>query len=320
MDNKTVLIVLMSLLIAFIVLLTVLGIVFIIALRKRRPVVKVVMAPPTKSEGSDGGTEVASTEGNKTAPEGAAKTNLPPVGATEPKEKAIPTPNAKGGETVAPAKNSAATAPVAKTAEPVTPPPAKEEQVAEMDAGDSKESSKSQDNIRLDRSFSADLSQLGNEAKEWYSDLKNDLLSYDKVKERTDWKSETFSIGRTVVARIIVRAKTLCLMLAVEPAGYTGTKYSVENASKMADMEDTPTLYSIKSGLRLRYAKEMIAGFMNEIPTAKNANYEVKDFYVPYAGDVSLLRRGLIKRVTGKADDANTTAAADYGKNSKVRR
>lgn len=322
MTNSTKLTILLVVLIVFVVLQAVLGIIFIIALRKRRPVVKVIMAPQAKSEDAEGGTGTSNGGVNNTYTS-AANTTLPPVGATGTKEENV-TPPAKGVDAVVPTKNAeepVATKPVAS--EPVTAKSEKAEQDAEIYTVESKDNSK-KEQVRLDRSFSADLCQLSNEAKEWYSNLKNELLSYDKVKDRTDWKSETFSIGRTVVARLIVRGKTLCLLLAVEPAGYTGTKYSVENASSIPNMEDTPTLYSIKSALRLRYAKDMIAGFMSEVPTAKNGLYEEKDFYVPYAGDVSLLRRGLIKRVvidsaqSSKSGESAAQSGNDSGKNTKV--
>ena len=46
--NQTLLLILMVVLGVLLVLMTVLGIVFIIALRKRAPVIKVVMAPPSQ--------------------------------------------------------------------------------------------------------------------------------------------------------------------------------------------------------------------------------------------------------------------------------
>ena len=48
--NQTVLLILMGVLIVFLVLMTVLGIVFIVALRKRAPVIKVLMSPPAPSK------------------------------------------------------------------------------------------------------------------------------------------------------------------------------------------------------------------------------------------------------------------------------
>ena len=47
-NNQSALLTLLGVLIAFVVLLTILGIIFIIALRKRRPIVKVIMAPEAK--------------------------------------------------------------------------------------------------------------------------------------------------------------------------------------------------------------------------------------------------------------------------------
>ena len=151
--------------------------------------------------------------------------------------------------------------------------------------------------VSYNRSLTAKICQLTNEVKDWYSELKNDLLSYETVKDRMSWRHETFRIGRMVVARIVVRGKTLCLLLAVEPAGYNGTKFTVEDVSNVARLVDTPTLYRIKSVRRLKYAKEMIAGIMKELRLYKDPRYEAKDFFMPFEGDMSLMRRGLVKRV-----------------------
>nr|MDE6617574.1 hypothetical protein [Clostridiales bacterium] len=36
---------------------------------------------------------------------------------------------------------------------------------------------------------------------------------------------------------------------------------------------------------------------MKELKVYKNPAYEAQDYYVPYEGDVSLMNRGLVKRV-----------------------
>lgn len=242
LDNATSLMILMGVLIAFILLLTVLGIVFIVALRKRRPVVKVIMAPAAQASIAGGGlTENADT------PEAEAQ------------------------------------------AEPEPEP--------EDDDEESKIVTEGSESVRYNRSFEAKLHQLSNESKEWYTALKNELLSYEKVKERMSWPRESFRIGRVPVARLSVRGKTLCLFLCVEPMGYTGTKYTVEDVSNVANTVDTPTMYRIKSARRLKYAKEMIAGMMKEFKVFKDPRYEAQDFYRPYEGDMALMERGLIKRV-----------------------
>ena len=172
-----------------------------------------------------------------------------------------------------------------------------------------------QDRVRYDRSFEAKIAQLRNESKEWYTELKNELLSYERVKTRTSWKRETYRIGRMPFARIVVRGKTLCLLVAVEPAGYDGTKFHVEDVSNVASTADTPTLYRIKSVRRLKYAKEMISGIMKELKIFKNTKYEPQDYFVPYEGDMALMSRGLIKRVvtshtrTFKVEDDGMTVS-----------
>ncbi len=260
MDNKTTLLILMIVLIAFIVLLAVLGIVFIVALRKRAPVVKVVMAPQIMQDDEPKKAEVSQ--------------DATPVTAAEP----VP--------------------PVVTAPEPMPEP---EREPTDDDDDDDEESvsfvTEGQERVRYDRSLTAKLCQLKNETKEWYSELKNEILSYEKVKDRMSWRRETFRIGRMTVARIIVRGKTLCLLTAVEPAGYTGTKFAVDDVSNVAATADTPTLYRIKSARRLKYAKEMLAGMMKELKAFKNSHYEAQDFFLPYEGDMALMQRGLVKRV-----------------------
>lgn len=257
LTNQTILLILLAVLIAFVVMLTVLGIIFIVALRKRRPVVKVVMAPTVRQY--------------------------------EPT-----TPLIVDSETV-PA--------IAESAEPVVSVPAEEPESSEPAPDDDAEDEAPQyiteghERVHYNRSYTAKLYQLSNDSKEWYSALKNELLSYDKIKERTSWRRETFRMGRMPVARLAVRGKTLCLLLAVEPAGYEGTKFKVEDVSNIANTVDTPTLYRIKSARRFKYAKEMITGLMKELKVYKKPVFEPQDYFVPYQGDMALIQRGLIKRV-----------------------
>lgn len=250
-NNQTLLTIFVIVLVAFIVMQTALGIVFIVALRKRRPVVKVVMAPPTMQA-----------------------------------QMAEPAP--AGETTVAPSKE-----------EPVAEDIAEPADASSDDAEDEAPTyiTEGQERVHYNRSFAAKLCQLSNESKEWYSALKNELLSYDRIKERTSWRRETFRMGRMSVARLAVRGKTLCLLLAVEPIGYSGTKYKVEDVSNVANTVDTPTLYRIKSARRLKYAKEMISGIMKELKIYKKTVYEAQDYFMPYQGDMALIQSGLVKRV-----------------------
>ena len=181
-----------------------------------------------------------------------------------------------------------------------------EPQVPEMEPGDEDDDdddeasnyvTEGSERVRYNRSFTAKLCQLSNESKEWYTTIKNELLSYERVKDRMSWKRESFRIGRTVIARLVIRGKTLCMLIAVEPESYNGTKFSVEDVSNVASTVDTPTLFRIKSAKRLKLAVELLAGMMKEIKAFKNPRYEAKDYFVAYEGDMALMQRGLVKRM-----------------------
>ena len=259
-DDKMLLMILLIALGVFFVLILSLGIAFIVAIRKRRPVVKVVMAPLAKM----------------TAAEAEAEAEA---------EEAAQAEAIENGEVVAETEGEAEEAPA--------PQPEIEEEEDEEEAI----VTEGNERVRYNRSFTAKLCQLNNEIKEWYSALKNELLSYDRVKVRMSWKRESFRIGRMTLARFMIRGKTLCLLFAVEPLSYTGSKYTVEDVSNVASTADTPTLYRIKSARRFKYAKEMIAGMMKEVQTYKVPGYEAQDYFLPYDGDMSLIQRGLIKRI-----------------------
>lgn len=275
MDNKSLLLTLIIVLVVFIVLLAVLGIVFIIALRKRRPVIKVVMAPQAMQdahaddEPDEQPEPVAPAVDASTQPVQASAAQVPIEPAPAPSPAPAPVPAA-------------------------TPEPDEEEDDDEETPEFVTEGS---ERVSYNRSLTAKIAQLNDKSKEWYSQLKNELLSYERVKVRMSWKRETFRIGRMTVAKFMVRGKTLSMLFAVEPASYEGTKFSVRDVSNMSSMADTPTMYRIRKERRCKYAKEMIAGIMKELKVFKNPRYEAQDFFVPYEGDMALMQRGLVKRV-----------------------
>ncbi|MCH5165312.1 MAG: hypothetical protein J1G01_02810 [Clostridiales bacterium] len=299
MDNKTILLILMIVLIAFIVLLAVLGIVFIIALRKRAPVVKVVMAPQQSEKPHNDVQPPLASVNADTSDNTATPSEVPPASNKKPEPEPEPDPDFE-------------------------PEPDEGEEVDDEEPTYVTEGT---ERVSYNRSLTAKLSQLTRESKEWYSELKNELLSYDSVKCRMSWKRETFRVGRMVVARLVVRGKTLSMLIAVVPDGYNGTKYSVEDVSNVAVTADTPTMYRIKNVRRVKYAKEMIAGMMKELKVFKNPRYEAQDFFVPYEGDMAFMQRGLVKRVvsgttrTFKVEEVDPSvrqeaAATNGGKNS----
>ena len=150
--------------------------------------------------------------------------------------------------------------------------------------------------VRYDRSFTAKLIQSDDEVKEWYSDIKNHLLSYKRVRARMSWGRESFRIGKDCFARLVIKGKTLCVMLAIIPQSCNDTKYKIEDLADLPSCKDTPCLYRIKNNRRVSYAKELIDIILEEYDAQLAKNRESVDYYLPYEGTVDLIKRGLIKR------------------------
>ena len=277
-SNKSLLLGLMIVLLVLLVLLTALGIVFIVALRKRAPVIKVVMAPPPPE--SDKDDDVQDEPEEEPAEEQLEMEEVAAIPEEPKTEEAQPAP-------------------------PPAPAPEPEPEREEYEDDDDDESStfvtEGVERVRYDRSFKAKHIQMKDESKEWYSTLKNELLSYQRVKSRLSWRKETFRIGRMPLARFVIRGKTLCLLLAIEPSGLQGTKVTVDDVSAVAATADTPCQYRIKSARRAKYAKELIGIVMKELNMRKIPDYVAQDFFVPYEGTVALMEKGLTKRVVSES-------------------
>lgn len=152
--------------------------------------------------------------------------------------------------------------------------------------------------IKYNKSFTAKLIQSSDINKEYYSQLKNELLSYGGIKARTSWKYETFYAGRQTFARLSVRGKKLCLFLSLDPKNYVDTKYVIDDKSNVLAYEKTPLLYRIKNDRRLKYSKELIATAMQgreKTEEFKEVNYSAR---LPYEEIEPLIERKLVKVLT----------------------
>ena len=162
--------------------------------------------------------------------------------------------------------------------------------------------------VRIIKSFSARLSQSNDEVKKYYDIIRNELLSYKKVKSRISFKYETFKLGSNVIARMKFRGKTLCLYLALNPADYENTKYKVEDMSGVSSSVGVPTMYRIILPRRCAYAKELIYDNMKNLDTEKmNYNFIEYSKDYPYVDNEALLAKGLIKKLVKVVGEGEST-------------
>ncbi|MCH5153396.1 MAG: bacterial Ig-like domain-containing protein [Clostridiales bacterium] len=149
--------------------------------------------------------------------------------------------------------------------------------------------------LRYDKSFTARLIQSDDDVKYWYTEIKNELLSYKGVKGRISWKRETFKCGgKLVLAKLAYRGKRLCLFLPLNPYDY-GEDMHIENAADISCYEDTPLMIRLKNRKRVEIAKKLIRTVM-ENNKMMQVPHESVDYYIPYEGILELIKKGLIKR------------------------
>ena len=146
------------------------------------------------------------------------------------------------------------------------------------------------------KSFLAKLSLSGDNIIGYYSQIKNELLSYKKVHSRISWGYETFRIGRKLVAILTVRGKTLKLYTALDPKTFEGTKVKVANVEGIKKYTSVPCLLKIKNNRNFKYS----FGIIREV--ASNLNLVKKEVeYIDYGSTLehrslsSLIKAGLIK-------------------------
>ena len=147
------------------------------------------------------------------------------------------------------------------------------------------------------KSFEAKLIQSRSNVKQYYSELKNALLSYGGTKSRISWAADSFSNERTPIAKINVKTRTLELYLALDPASLEDDSvYKGQDVSNKKKYVDTPFRYKIRSPRKLKWALELVQRTCEEHGLSpidiEPINYE--ELY-PFDTTENLVERKLIK-------------------------
>ncbi|MGN0823194.1 MAG: hypothetical protein ACI4NG_05420 [Candidatus Gallimonas sp.] len=161
--------------------------------------------------------------------------------------------------------------------------------------------------VRYKRSFIAKVIQSEDDVKHYYSEMKNALMSYDRMRSQVAWSNDRFTVGRETLAKIGIRGKTLCLYLALNPDAFPITVYHQKFAGDTKMYEKTPMMVKIKSHVGLKRAIRLIDTLMEREQGVKTENYESVDYtkMYEYKSDEALLEEGLIKTALVEKVDLN---------------
>ena len=112
--------------------------------------------------------------------------------------------------------------------------------------------------VRYKYGFEAKLRASSDEVKERYYELVKEIMQYKGVKLNMSFRGQRIYKGRKTLGIILLRGKTLCVALALDPNEFVDTKYRGVDMSDKKRFEKTPMLYKLSSMRRIEYCKYLI--------------------------------------------------------------
>lgn len=164
--------------------------------------------------------------------------------------------------------------------------------------------------IKYDRSFLSRIIQ-NQKAKEFYNDIKNYCLSFEKVKARTAWNAESFLTGSEATVRLVVLGDALCALFALNPADYDQKRYPHKDFSDHKEYQSTPFLVPIRTAAEYKIARRLVADaftsrFVYTVDFPKRTNFLAD---LPNEKDEALIKKGLIKKTETEMTEADAKKA-----------
>ena len=149
--------------------------------------------------------------------------------------------------------------------------------------------------IRYNWSFLARLHRAPKEIAEYYTALKNELLSYRKVTSRVSWAFDSINFGRQQIAKFVMKPKCLMVYLALDPNEFADTKYFFKDMSQRKKYAQVPMRIKVKSERGLKHVMELIAVIAERNAFRPLAERNDKDYSLACLGIDELIELGLIK-------------------------
>ena len=148
--------------------------------------------------------------------------------------------------------------------------------------------------IRFRSSFMSRLIQSSETVQDFYTTIKNYILSYKGIKARSSWNYEAFNKGRVQLVKLNIKGKTLVVNLNLDPKEFNINKYHFVDCSDKPKFAKVPMMMKVRSARSLKYTLELIDEMMKlyeltqgEIPTV--------DYHMPYETTEELAKRGIVK-------------------------
>ena len=150
----------------------------------------------------------------------------------------------------------------------------------------------------ISKSFTAKLCQSEQNVKDFYTEVKNYILSFKKVRSNVSWSYDNFFLGRNSIVKLALRGKTLVMYTSLDYSSLENTKYHARFMGDTKKYEDTPSMVKIKSLRGVKFAKELVDQLLKDV--AKKDDYTPETYDLKYKSDKKLIELKLAKKITAK--------------------
>ena len=132
-------------------------------------------------------------------------------------------------------------------------------------------------NTREKIPFNKKLLGLSDEVKKYFSEVHNELISFEKVNYRISNKAITYKRGRKTLAKMVVRGKTLKLHLALGLEDYPKTVFFQEDSGNIKAYEEVPFTVKIKSSRGQNNAIKLVNNLAESNSLKKQEQFQKED-------------------------------------------
>lgn len=150
---------------------------------------------------------------------------------------------------------------------------------------------------RYRRSFMSRMIQSQGNVQDYYNEIKNLLLSYKGVKGRVSWGNESFNRGRSYIAKVTAKTKTLYVYLAIDPTTLEDATYEVVDVSSKKKYAAVPALIKVRGDRKFKFVLDLIRKICEEdmtLPPVKD--FAPVDYHMEYNKTEELVQQGLVKK------------------------
>jgi len=152
-------------------------------------------------------------------------------------------------------------------------------------------------------SFVDELFRSDYSTKNYYSEVKNELLSYEGVVSKIKRDYETFYLNNMPIAKLDVVNGVLQTYFALDPALYKKEEYNHEDVSKQKDFAAVPLHLTVNSIESLRHAKMFVRIIRKKEKIKFASNYIRTDYVKIYTAKDTSFK--LFKKVFTKKKKEN---------------